>query len=298
MDFITEKMNTDIIKSLTQRIDSFPTLPAITTQIMSIISDSESSSEDLMKAVTPDQSLTTMILKMANSAFFGMSRKVSSLQNAITILGFRAIRNIVLAKSVFESFRNVGFEKKFDIRTFWEHSFLCALAAKVIAEKLKAEKSDFFVAGLIHDIGKLIIYITFPIKFMEILELAGPIGPNYHKAERKVLGITHDEVAMALLNRWLFPEKLVEAVGFHHRPCLSQESFLFPGTIYAADLLVYGSGVNEQGKPLRKEVISSEAFEKLHSLGMKWDETDFDELFQALEGKKEEELETLRIIIS
>ena len=140
---------------------------------MELTADPESSTQDLMKVINADQSLTIMILKMANSPFFGLSRNVDSLQQALMLLGSKEIQNIVLARTVFDGFKNVGQGNRFKMKQFWQHSFLCGLGAKIIGSDLRWTDHDFFVAGLIHDIGKLVMHMAFPLEFSKAIETAG-----------------------------------------------------------------------------------------------------------------------------
>ncbi len=291
-------MENTTISLITTRIDSFPTLPAVVTKVMQITADPDSSATDLMKVISLDQSLTTTILKMANSAFFGMSRKVTSLQVAVTVLGFKAIQNVVLARSVFDSFKAIGSEDQFDIRTFWEHSFVCGLSAKVIAAEFKGDKNDFFVAGLIHDIGKLVIYMALPIKFSGIIKMPGPSNLRTFDAEKEVLGITHDEIGMNLLSKWLFPEELIAAVGFHHRPHEADQSQLAL-VVHAADLLSHISDSQDDEESfakLKEELFSPKIIELFQSHKIEWNESYLEKLQNELENIKEEEAGALRIL--
>lgn len=160
-------MSFDKISVLISKINSIPTLPTVACQVIEITADPNSSADDLAKVVTPDISLTTKLLKMANSPFFGAIRRVTSLQHAITVLGFKEVRNLIISAVIFESFMKAEKMGNYDIGKFWKHSFVCGLAAKVIAADLKKASNEFFVAGLIHDIGKLVIYITSPHDFFE-----------------------------------------------------------------------------------------------------------------------------------
>jgi len=146
-------MSSENIVALTACIQSFPTLPTVVNRVMEITANPESSTTELMDVIRPDISLTAVILKTANSAFFGLSRKVSTLDQAITILGFKEIRNVVIARAVFDSFKHLKKDKQFNINSFWEHSFVCGIVAKVIAQDMKYPANEFFIAGLIHDIG-------------------------------------------------------------------------------------------------------------------------------------------------
>ncbi len=283
---------------ITSRIDSLPALPTIVNKVMQVTADPESSANDLMKVISQDQSLSTAILKMANSAFFGMTRKVTSLQLAVSVLGFKAIQNLVLARSVFKSFKGIGSKNHFNMRAFWEHSFVCGLSAKVIAAEIKGNKDDLFVAGLIHDIGKLVIFMALPIKFAEIVKMSGAVASKTFDVEKQVVGITHDEIAMSLLSRWLFPEELVTAVGFHHRPNEAGQSQLALA-IHAADLLTHISDSKddeEEFTRLKNELYSPKIIELFQSHKIEWNESSLERLQNGLRDIKEEEAGALGIL--
>ncbi len=292
-------MNQHLSHTITAKIESFPTLPTVVSMVMDVTADPDSSTEDLMNVISQDPSLATTILKMANSAFFGMIRKISSLKQAISILGFKSIRNMVLAKSVFESFKMLNSGDEFDIRNFWDHSLLCALAAKVVASKFKGDKSELFVGGLIHDIGKLVIYMALPMQFRDAVELSRSSSLESFKAEQKVLGIAHDEVGMALLNRWLFPESLVYAVGYHHRPHLVEKPSSLCLAIHVADLLANAHGLKKKnGDGPTELTISPEAMALFDSYEIDWDESDLPDLQQDLAELDEAEGDTFNRLFS
>ena len=294
-------MESDVISTLTAKIDSFPTLPIVITRVLEITTNPESTADDLLKVISIDQSLTTTILKMANSAFFGLVREVSSLQQALMVLGFTEIRNVVLAKAVFNSFKNLKKDDKFDIRDFWEHSFTCGLAAKVIALDLKEPCNDFFVAGLIHDIGKLVIYMTFPMEFYRIIETLGPLRFKSSQEEKNILGITHDEVGTKLLKRWLFPESLIAAVGLHHCPHKALEQSLFSVVTYIADLLAHMEKLQDDDEvenSIKNECFYPEVVSFFQSRGLDWNESTLKTFRQKVAEQKENDAGTLSLLLS
>jgi len=258
---------------------------------MEITADPESAAEDLMHIIHPDQSLTTTVLKMANSAFFGQMRKVSSLQKAIIVLGFSEVRNIILAKAVFNSFKNLNNGGEFDIRKHWEHSFVCGLASQSIAARLGQPCGEFFVAGLLHDIGRLIMHMALPSELSRIIAMTGHLRFMMFRTEEKKFGISHDEVGMRLLKRWFFPETLLTAVGFHHRPYEEKEHFLFSRVVYVADRLTHLftlQGEKDAEKYLKRESIYPEIISLLQSMGIAWDDVDLDVFLLELSRIKEE----------
>ncbi|MDY7030803.1 MAG: HDOD domain-containing protein [Thermodesulfobacteriota bacterium] len=294
-------MDSHAISTLTASIDSFPTLPTVVNRVMDITADPESSAEDLMHIIRPDQSLTTTILKMANSAFFGQMRKVSSLQKAIIVLGFSEVRNIILAKAVFNSFKNLNNGGEFDIRKHWEHSFVCGLVSQSIAEKLEQSCGDFFVAGLLHDIGRLLMHLALPSELSNIIKMTGHLRFMMFHMEEEKFGISHDEVGMRLLKRWFFPETLLTAVGYHHRPYEEKTHILFSRVVYVADRLTHLLTLQENkeaDKYLKRESIYPEIISIIQSMGKEWNNVDLDGFLLELSQIKKEEAGTFDLFFS
>ncbi len=224
--------------SIYEQIDSLPSLPATVSRVLSVTSDPESCGDDLVNAILPDQAMCAAILKIANSAFFGIPREVATMDKAVNVLGFNEVHNIVLGKAVFNSFRKIPASSKRTVDAFWQHSFYCGLAAKVIAEDLKCPPSELFIAGLIHDIGKLAIFLTSPDEYLFILDqecLACYV--NSHEEEQKRLGSNHSLVGLRLLTRWMFPMQLLTMVGHHHQPEKCVNYALYTTIIQISDLL-------------------------------------------------------------
>jgi putative nucleotidyltransferase with HDIG domain len=230
-------MNNQTPHPLLKDIDTLPSLPAIVTQVLAVASASESSANDLMKVILPDQSMCAAILKVANSAFFGFPREVSTIEKAVMVLGFDEIRNIVLGKAVFNSFRHLNNTNKVDVEFFWEHSFTCGLAAKIIAEDFHLPSSELFIAGLLHDLGKLPMLTNYAGNYTHLLKFTGPLQFNSAIEEQELFAISHDEIGMRILDKWLFPKELVYAVGYHHFPDNSPEDSKKPMVVQMADIL-------------------------------------------------------------
>ena len=144
-----------------EQMDAFPILPVTVVRIMEVTSNPESSANDLMQALLPDQSLCVTVLKLANSVLFGRPQRVDSLTTAIMVLGFKEVQSIALIKAIVNSFRELQMNNAAALEQFWVHSFHAAMAAKYIAHDLRFSPNTFFMAGLIHDIGKLVMLLTF-----------------------------------------------------------------------------------------------------------------------------------------
>lgn len=224
-------------EALLNLVDSFPALPATVNKVIAVTSNPESSAHDLMRAVLPDQSMCATILKIANSAFFGIPNSVSTIEKAIVVLGFDEIRDVVIGKAVFSSFQKLNKDNRHNIKMFWEHSFTCGLAAKIIANHLGQPQSELFIAGLIHDIGKLAMLFATPQDYASFLEPVEPRSYGSTSRETETFSIAHDQVGMRLLKRWLFPESLIVAIGYHHLPQAAPSQVVYPLIIQMADIL-------------------------------------------------------------
>ncbi len=211
---MSNQQNSDIFRT----IDSLPALPATVSKVLAVTADPESSVLDLVNAILPDQAMCATILKLANSAFFGMPRGVSTMDKAVTVLGFNEVHNIVLGKAVYNSFRANNSSNLHALETFWDHAFTCGLAAKILAKDLGHSENELFIAGLIHDIGKLALFKARPDDYLQILTLTGTEQIRCKEFELEHIGIDHEEVGYELLTRWLFPVALLCPVGFHHHP--------------------------------------------------------------------------------
>ncbi len=287
-------------QTIMNTIDSFPVLPSVVTRVMEITADPDSSIDDLMRVIQTDPSLTASILKIANSALFGHVMAVASLQEALMILGFNEIQNIVLTKAVFNSFKQINTHKWFDIRRFWEHSFLCGLAAKIISSKTPLAKNELFISGLIHDIGKLVIYLSQPEDFKRIVEASFELNFRTTEAEKKIVGITHEEIGASLLKRWMFPQNLLTAVEFHHRPENATQMTSFAIVIFLADYIAhqYEAYKNDMHLDFKMEHLKMANVFKIagtNNIDISFKEMDAYKL--ALVEKAEEESDVLNLLL-
>lgn len=222
-----------------QHIDSFPVLPLTVSRVMEVTNDPDSSAQDLMEVILPDQSLSLTVLKIANSVLFGRPKKVDSLKLAITILGFNEVQSIALSKAVFNSFNELPHEYKPFVDKFWQHSFICAMASRRIAGDFDYQEDIAFMAGLIHDIGKLVMLQTFSEEYQPSQWMARLSVQDVLEDEKAAFSFTHDEIGGQLLSKWHFPDTLMAAVSSHHHPdsALHQQAFAY--IVQLADILAY-----------------------------------------------------------
>jgi putative nucleotidyltransferase with HDIG domain len=286
------------VSAIIKKIESMPTLPTVAFRVMEVTGDSKSSANDLMKIISTDVSLTAKILKIANSPFYGLTREISSLQHALTVLGFKEIKNLVISTVAVENFKDLEQDGKFDIKKFWKHSFCCGLAAKIIATSFMNKGNELFVAGLLHDIGKLVIYIAFPDEFMKQQEAMSSLKLKYlsFSAEKNFFAMSHDEVGMKLLQRWMFPEDLIAAVGFHHQPQYAYGDQLYPMVVHVADILSHIYEVQaEEDDSLEVEPFYNDIVKLSQLYEINWNVSDISKFQQSLAESMEKEADTMKL---
>ena len=236
-----------------------PSLPEVFYQFKQAVDDPDSTFEELSQIISNDSGLTTHLLKIVNSPFYGLSSKVETISHAISIIGSDQLHDLVLSTCVLNKFKNIP-SKSLEMKLFWEHNIACALASKIISSHLNIGCPDsIFVSGLLHDIGRLVISINIPDKFTEIFLLAQTNNSHLLVAENKILGFGHDEVGGELLRRWKLPEIHIEAVRFHHNPAkaplFAKEASIVNIANSLANMLVLGSSGDMQESEIDRESL-------------------------------------------
>lgn len=199
---------------------------------MGMADDDRTGALDLAQVLSTDQALTAKLIKISNSAYYGFARRVSTVREAVLVLGFKQVRQVAVSASIMNNFRGAPSDDLFDLDLFWGHSVAVAVAAETVAKKTRAAKpEDAFTAGILHDIGRLVLRQLMPDEFRRAVELARTGNSSLHAAERTILGYSHDEVGRVLGERWKFPAHLIDAVASHHDGRLSVESDGLAGII-------------------------------------------------------------------
>lgn len=222
-----------------KQIESLPPLPVTVAQVLAVVNDPDSSANDLVKAVLPDQAMCLAILKIANSALYGQQKKVSSLETAVMVLGFNEVQNIVLAKATVQALKPALREWEEALKPFWDHAFTCGMAARVIGESISRASGPFFVAGLFHDIGKLAMLLGLREKYEIGKYLQGFTTGDMLKAERETFSFSHDQIGGRLFQRWQFPDSLVTALHYHHSPEKAPQISGYALIVQLADFLAH-----------------------------------------------------------
>ena len=239
-------MEREDIRIAIRNIKNLPTLPAVVGRILEIANDSGSSASELAELVSRDMSVSAKVLNLANSAIYGFPRRISTIPQAVVVLGFDTVRSLALSVSVFESLaRSSGGERGFDREAFWMHSIGCGTAARLIAGALgQRDIGTPFVAGLLHDLGKVILDIYFNKEYREVVQRATEGGRSASDVETDLLEIDHAEVGGWLAFRWRFPEVLVTPIESHHHLDTAEEDYLKEAVmVHLANLLTKRAGI-------------------------------------------------------
>ena len=221
------------LEKLVEKITDIPTLPDIVFKVTEVINNPNSSAADLERTLSHDQAIVAKILKLVNSAYYRRREKIDTLSRAIPMLVFQNIRNLVFSMSLLEFSSD-----EIDMRAFWRHSFAASLIADEIANFNKIK--DVQVAGcaaLIHDIGKVILYQHFPGEFINVAVRVAESGITFYDAESEVFGLNHAIVGKLVLEKWGFPETLLEAVEFHHTPLDAKQHLELVAIVHLADMV-------------------------------------------------------------
>ncbi len=231
------------LSAFVDKIEDLPSLPSVANQI-NIETQTESlTAVGLSKIVSQDPSLASKVLKLANSAYYGLAKKVTTIDRAITLLGFNTIRKLALSLSVFKIFTDQK-ELEIDMEGLWQHSLGCASAAKTLAKITNPGfEEEAFLCGLIHDIGIIAMLSTFPEEMKTTIRMMKEAKLVQNEAEKRIFGFTHQEAGAVLSDRWNFPDKYAKAIRFHHNPFVDSvepddPDSLLIFTVYAGNQIV------------------------------------------------------------
>jgi len=250
---ITEAINT---------ISHIATLPEITLKIIELVENPRSTAQDLNKLISNDPALCARILKVVNSAFYGLPGQIGSINRAIVLLGLNAVKNIVIAASLTKLFRGGRVSPHFSAKDLWSHSIAVGVMSKMIVSRLhNALPDEAFLAGLIHDIGILVQLQAFREPLVEIAERATKEETRYLDLETQIIGVDHQALGAALTTKWKFPRSFQYVTGHHHNPmALAQECRFLTCVIHVADHICaregHGYSLTCKGEPLDPAVLA------------------------------------------
>ena len=249
-------------QELIANLGDLPPLPQVASQVLRVSADPDANAEDLRKVISTDQALTSQILKISNSAMFGMVREVTTLTQAIMTLGFSTIKSVVIASSAKNLYHrgSVGLQE----RLIWEHALISAIASRAFAKSLRFPRvEEAFIGGLLHDIGKSVLGVKFPERYAALLRTVYNEGGVCLNLELDTFGFDHAMVGEALVGKWNLASSLQAAVRWHHDPMQAAKDFQEVSAIVA---LANQMALEEKvgiGDPQHLEGASMQAMEIL-----------------------------------
>lgn len=217
--------------------------PDVYFQIVAVLRSPTASAQRIAEVVSQDSSLTAKLLKLVNSPFYGFPSRIDSLPRAVALLGGNELSTLALGISAINVFKDIP-PQLVDMRSFWTHSLRCAIFAKLIGSRLdKSQQERHFVSGLLHDIGKLLLYKKLPYASSQALVYARANGVPEFEAEKEVMGFDHMRIGMLLMQEWNFPKTLINSLAKHHRPNSGDD--LGPCVVHMADIMSVAAGISE-----------------------------------------------------
>ncbi|MBL8393597.1 MAG: HDOD domain-containing protein [Candidatus Accumulibacter sp.] len=208
-----------------------PTLPTVVMQALRMMQDPDSDARAIERVIVHDPAISAKILRVANSAFFGFSRRVGTIADAVRVLGFTNVQGMLISVGAFDAFRT----ERLNLVDFWKHSIATATAARSLAAAVHCPADEAFMAGLLHDIGKLIFAVQAESSYQHVLKLERESAIGSLEAEQTFFEFTHPEVGQLIAERWDLPARYVAAIAYHHSPAEAGEECVLCGLIGLAD---------------------------------------------------------------
>jgi len=249
-----------IISKKLKDVKQLPTLPTIFNSLQQCLQNPNTSAKDIAKIIENDQSLASKILKTVNSAFYGFPREIATIWQSAVILGFREISNLALSISIINTLSKENNQDGIDVKRYWQHCLATAICAGIIAKEVNRKevvKSEVaFIAGLLHDIGRLISDQFLAEEYALVLENEDIGKEPLYKIEYNILKYNHQDVGKVISNIWQLPPLLVETIATHHKPeTLAGDKFIFVSTVHIADAIINGLGIGSGSTPIVPPVL-------------------------------------------
>jgi len=230
-----------IVRRAMSLVTDIATLPEVTVKIIGIVEDPRSTARDLHDIIKTDPALSARLLKVVNSAFYGLPGQIATIDRAIVLLGLSTVKNIAIAASIGRLFTGERISESFTGRDIWRHSVAVAVLTRQIYRQAFAHQPDAdeaFLAGLIHDLGLLVIRQAFPEQLAQVIDTCAKEGGSFCAIEERILGANHQLFGQQLAAKWKFPNRLRTVLGYHHMAeSLAPEHRVMPAIIQIADTI-------------------------------------------------------------
>jgi putative nucleotidyltransferase with HDIG domain len=259
------------LEDIVKKTADLPSIPAAALAVMREADSATGTASTVASHIAQDQALAVRVLRLANSAYYGLSRQVVDLQEAVVVLGMRCVRNLAMVAATYpwmsRPLKGYGLGPK----QMWSHSFGVAVAGQLLARKSeKANEDTVFTAGLLHNLGKVALSIWLENKMMAMMNFAARENATFDQVERKLLGYDHTDVGAYLGEQWNLPKELIDAIRFHHRPNECDPHSGVADCVHVADYLTMTLGYGLGGDGMRYEFFE----EALSRLGLTAEDLD------------------------
>jgi putative nucleotidyltransferase with HDIG domain len=243
------ELETQDLKDVVSQMDRLPSMPILYDKIVKLLNSPDASMRKVGEIISMDMGMTAKVLQLVNSAYFGLRRHINTPVEAVIYLGMEQVKALVLSVHIFSQAELKGFSPTY-LKDLWDHSFLTGMYARLISQQEGLEKSDVdiaFTAGVLHDVGKLIFISNFPDKYATVLDTAKKERLPVFESELRTFNASHSQIGAYLLGIWGLPDKITEAVMFHHDPrmCIEQ-SFNALTVVHVANVLASRKVFGEQ----------------------------------------------------
>ena len=226
------------LNEIANKVHRLPALPSVYHRVTELMNDPKSSAAEIGRVVSHDQAIAARLLNVINSSFYGFRQRINTVTRAMTMIGFRGLKELLLALSVLPAMRDDSSGGPFDTRAFWTHAVGVAACARAAAGILRVPDPEaVFTTGLLHDIGKLGEYQFMREEFLAVVETAHAENRPIHEVERERFGFSHVDVGKILATKWQFPENIIEAISMHHAPSRTAKFACQTGIVHLADII-------------------------------------------------------------
>lgn len=228
----------DVIKKIIEGVNNLPTLPTIYTNLSEAMENPNTTKEELARIISFDQAASFKILKVANSPFYGFRGRIDTISQALLYLGFNEVKNIVFALSVIKAFSKSKSFKKFKPLDLWAHSIGVGITTRILGSAV-GEKNleNYFLAGIFHDIGKLIFFEYVPNEYAKVIDLVESKGIPIRDAELEILGLNHARAGQLIAEKWKLPQSIVNIVSGHHTGLIGNNVNTLLASVHLGDIL-------------------------------------------------------------
>jgi len=278
-------MENKYLVRLNRYIDSMPSLSITVSKILEVTKNPQVTAKDLNKVISLDPVLVGKVLKLVNSAYYGLSNKVTSLVTAIIMLGINTIKNLALSTAVLGNMRKGSSFKTLNVDGFWRHSIGVGSTSKLIATKIGIPANrteEYFIGGLLHDIGKIPLNVIFEEEYLRAIQQADMHKTELIEMEKELIGITHCEVGKLIGEKWRLTDETYECILYHHDPNMaSEKNFRLVSSVYIANIYCNLNEVGFSGNRYTKKIEDY----LLSSVGVT--EEYLDEIFESISAEIE-----------